>query len=354
MTIALAGKNKLCLVDGSLSKPSTTSSDSKPWERVNNVVIGWILVVLESSIARSVLWYKTTREIWVELEERCGQSSAAQLFAIQEEINNISQSSEGSVPEFYTKIKSLWDELDNLDPLPTCSCNNCACNVTTKLYKMQQKQRLIHFLMKLESKYSQVRSNILMMAELPTIAQAYRILMQEQKHQEISNTDEGRNNSLAFGANKRLHRNTIPYSGDFTNRGGHSSHGSRLTPSSNVTPINKVNAGFKRPNNYYCDHCKVYSHSMERCWKIHGYPDNFKPNSWKRGIHSKANAATTDADDIDSEMRTTNLTSQQYKKLMNMMQQQETSDNDNNLANANDGAALLAGNICLIAHQHNT
>lgn len=132
MTIALSSKNKLSFVDGTLTKPASNSPVPKAWERVNNVVIGWILSSLDSSIGKSVLWFQTAREMWIELEERFGQSSTAQLFALQEEANRITQTGEMSVSEFYTKMKTIWDELDNLSPLPVCSCTGCTCNLTQK------------------------------------------------------------------------------------------------------------------------------------------------------------------------------------------------------------------------------
>ena len=53
---------------------------------------------------------------------------------------------------------------------------------------MQQNNRVISFLMRLDKKYSQVQSNMLMMVELPTSAQAYRILLQEETHLDLSTT----------------------------------------------------------------------------------------------------------------------------------------------------------------------
>ena len=45
-------KNKFDFFDGAYTT-------SRAWERVNNVVIGWILVVLEESFAKNILSYKT-------------------------------------------------------------------------------------------------------------------------------------------------------------------------------------------------------------------------------------------------------------------------------------------------------
>lgn len=111
MTIALSGKNKLAFVDGSLPRPNG-AAEGRAWDRVNNVVMGWIIAVLEDSIAKSVLSYKTAKEIWYELGERYGQSTNTQLFSMQEELNNLVQTPNMSIAEFFTKMKTLWGELD--------------------------------------------------------------------------------------------------------------------------------------------------------------------------------------------------------------------------------------------------
>lgn len=57
--------------------------------------------------------------------------------------------------------------------------------------------------MKLDPKYTQVRNTILMMSELPTIAQAYQILDQEQRHQHLSKLHDSHLESLAFNVDKK-------------------------------------------------------------------------------------------------------------------------------------------------------
>lgn len=160
MTIALSGKNKSGFVDGSLPRP-TSSSGARAWDRVDNVVMGWIIAVLEDSIANSILSYKTSKEIWEELGERYGQSSNAQMFSLQEELNSLVQAPDMTVSEFFTKMKTLWDEFDALNPVPTCNCTAAAtytCDVAKKIYKMQQNTKVISFLMKLDKRFKQVRS----------------------------------------------------------------------------------------------------------------------------------------------------------------------------------------------------
>lgn len=196
-------------MDGSLPRP-TQSIIARALDRVNNIVMGWIIVVLEDSIAKSILSYKTSREIWNELNERYGQSSNAQLYSLQE-LNNLVQTPNMKISEFFTKIKTLWDELDNFNPLPICSCtaaNSCTCEITKNCNKMQLNNRVMSFLMRLDKKFGQVRSDMLMMTELPTSAKAYRILQQDETHLDLRYNE--RNDSLACGVDKRKFQERAP------------------------------------------------------------------------------------------------------------------------------------------------
>ncbi|XP_074342061.1 uncharacterized protein LOC141679463 [Apium graveolens] len=71
MMLSLSAKNKLGFVDGSVAKPEITSMDYKAWERCNDLVFSWLLCNIDDSISRSVLFFKTAREIWLDLEDRC-------------------------------------------------------------------------------------------------------------------------------------------------------------------------------------------------------------------------------------------------------------------------------------------
>lgn len=72
MIIALDGKNKLSFVDSTLPRSTNNVAARKAWDRVNNVVIGWIIAVLKDYVVESILSYKTTKQIWDELQERYG------------------------------------------------------------------------------------------------------------------------------------------------------------------------------------------------------------------------------------------------------------------------------------------
>lgn len=191
----------MAFVDGSLSKPASDSPDFKAWERCNTMVIGWIMTSVESSVAKSVMYYHTARDVWTNLEDRFGQSSSTQLYHIQEDLASLTQSGR-PIADYYIKVKALWDELDNIDPLSICCCTGCTCDTAKRNLKQQQNRRIINFLMKLDDKFSQIRTNILMMDDLPNPSQVYRLLMQEQRHKEISKVVVLPTDSVAFVTDK--------------------------------------------------------------------------------------------------------------------------------------------------------
>lgn len=243
LIIGLVSKNKMAFVDGTLTKPAASSPDFKAWERCNNMLIGWIMTSIERSLAKSVMYYTSARDIWLNLEERFGQSSATQLYHVQQDLAALTQG-ETTIAEYYTKAKALWDELDNIDPLTMCTFNGCSCDTTKRNLKQMQNQRLINFLMHLDERFSQARTNILVMESLPSHSQVYRLLMQEERHKEINQMAHQTTNSMAFHADKRKYHHPNSHKSSFSGK----------------------------RNNYYCEHCKISGHSLERCFKVHGYP----------------------------------------------------------------------------------
>lgn len=122
MSIALSGKSKIGFVNGTIIKLVTSFSQARAWDCVNETVIGWIINAVDENIAKSILWLKTAKEVWDELEHCYGQSSSVQLFHIKEEQSKVSQTNDMSMEKFYTKLKGIWDEFDALDPVLSCTC----------------------------------------------------------------------------------------------------------------------------------------------------------------------------------------------------------------------------------------
>jgi len=79
MLIALSTKGKLFFIDGTLSRPASTSSDLKKWIKCNDMVMAWILNVVGKDIGDSIIYAKSARDMWIQLEERYGQANGAKF-----------------------------------------------------------------------------------------------------------------------------------------------------------------------------------------------------------------------------------------------------------------------------------
>ncbi|WOG87595.1 hypothetical protein DCAR_0206825 [Daucus carota subsp. sativus] len=202
MMMSLSAKNKTGFIDGTIVKPPDTDILSKPWERCNSMLSSWLVGSLDPNISRSVLYFPTAREIWLNLEERYGQASGTSLYSLQESLHEIRQGTD-SISAYFTKIKMIWDQLDAIDSIPTCECNNCTSTITQKLVKSRENRRLTEFLMKLASGYEILRGNMLLMNPLPSISHAYRLLLQEENHKKLTQSSQSHDESMAFAANRR-------------------------------------------------------------------------------------------------------------------------------------------------------
>ncbi|XP_015166316.1 uncharacterized protein [Solanum tuberosum] len=125
MLIALSAKNKLGYIEGSSLVPAPESTDFKLWSRCNDIVTSWLLNSLSKEIAGSVIYSKSAKELWKDLEDRFGQLNGAMLYHLQKQLADLVQGS-SDIAGYYTKMKKTWDELDPLYSKVTCSCN-CSC-----------------------------------------------------------------------------------------------------------------------------------------------------------------------------------------------------------------------------------
>ncbi|XP_048494725.1 uncharacterized protein LOC125494896 [Beta vulgaris subsp. vulgaris] len=175
MLIMLSTKNKLKFVDDSIDIPNVDTPEYKAWERCNNLVISWLHTNLDNTIKKSVLFFTTASEIWRDLEDRFGQSSMTQVYSLDKNLADTFQQGSMNVSEFYTLMKTLWDELHDANPMPYCTCNKCTCGLTQKIHIREQEHKLIQFMMKLNDTFSTIRGNLLMTQPLSKLSQAYRI-----------------------------------------------------------------------------------------------------------------------------------------------------------------------------------
>lgn len=99
-----------------------------------------------------------------------------------------------------------------------------------------------------------------------------------------------------------------------------------------------------RYNNYYCEHCKMSGHTIQRCYKLHGYPQNMK-NDRK---FAAANSAQCDKEDQSNDSTLMSFTPTQYQQLLQLLGKEK--NEDINLDHtSNSRSDHVAGTFCLLS-----
>nr|XP_016436402.1 PREDICTED: uncharacterized protein LOC107762549 [Nicotiana tabacum] len=143
-------------------------------------------------------------------------------------------------------LKDLWDEAEALVPSPGCDCVK-----SRDFIVYLHKQKLYQFIMGLNDSYSHARNQILMMKPVPSVNQAYAMLVSDESQKNVAAT------SGILGPLPNVHA-------------GH--YESTTFYGSKPTGGQK----FRKYYNIQCEFCKLKGHNKENCYKIISYPPDFK------------------------------------------------------------------------------
>uniref|UniRef100_A0A2N9J2J6 Reverse transcriptase Ty1/copia-type domain-containing protein n=1 Tax=Fagus sylvatica TaxID=28930 RepID=A0A2N9J2J6_FAGSY len=248
MAMGLTIKNKLGFVDGSIEPPKEgINSPLYPlWSRCNTVVITWILNCVSKEIHATMLYKPTAREIWTILRERFSQSNGPQIFQVEQAIGSLTQS-QVSIIDYYTKLQGFWEELLNYRPIPVCTyVSSCSCGAMRQVFENYQQACLMQFLMGLNESFTQVRGQILLMDPMPNIDRVFSLIRQEERQRSIGQLNVSYVQSTALLCN---------------------------TDTARSAPAKQ---GFQKRDKPTYSHCGLVGHTMEKCYKLHGYPPRYK------------------------------------------------------------------------------
>ena len=208
------------------------------------MVLSWMINSMQVDVSSSIMYCETTREMWIELQNLFSQGNGPKIYNLQKEISHISQN-HMLVSEYYTKFKRLWDQLLNFEPLPECSCGAMKLLSTS-----HNKAYVMRFLMGLNENYETLRSQILTYDSFPSMSKVCSLVLQEESHK-----------NLGHGGSSSSQGDVVAMYANSKNNSGNSSW-------------NKGNGKKERP---FCTHCNVLGHTIEKCYKLHGYPLGYKP-----------------------------------------------------------------------------
>ncbi|KAL2231012.1 UNVERIFIED_CONTAM: Copia protein [Sesamum indicum] len=280
---------KVDFIDGTVVPPPSNTNEFKKWNRIDSMVTTWILNCMTKELAESFMYVGSSRELWIELEARYGESNSPLIYQLQREIGQVTQGNL-SITEYYTKLKRLWDELMCLAPMPKCFCTGCTCGVNKAMDEMNASNHLIQFLVGLNSVYDQARSQILLLEPLPTVTKAYSMLIRIEKQMQMNLDSIETNNGAAFQIKGQNYK--------------------------------KKSIADKR--HVICEHCQRTGHTKDSCFKLHGVPDWYKDmTDQRKKIGGKGRGYTAmvtgDLSQNSAEEKYSNITElirHEMKKLM--------------------------------------
>lgn len=89
-------------------------------------------------------------EMWTELKDQIYKGDAFRISDIQEEIFTYKQGY-SSISSYYTKLKKLWQELNNFRPNPECNYDS-TCQAVVKICAYEDGDHVIRYLKGLNDK----------------------------------------------------------------------------------------------------------------------------------------------------------------------------------------------------------
>ncbi|PWA38047.1 hypothetical protein CTI12_AA574650 [Artemisia annua] len=174
--IGVSTKRKLGFIRGTVPRSTTDPNLAELWDTCNNMVVCWLIGSVNESIARSIMFIGTASEIWSQLEKRFALSDGSRKYKLNKDTYEITESG-GSISEYFTKMKCVWEEIDSINVLPVISVVSQEVSVfLAALNKQKEEQRLFQFLNGLDDHYSNQRSQILMMVPLPSVENSCSML----------------------------------------------------------------------------------------------------------------------------------------------------------------------------------
>ncbi|CAH9090508.1 unnamed protein product [Cuscuta epithymum] len=247
ITLSLKARRKFVFVDGTEKKP-TDAAGLLNWDTVNSMVVSWLLRSMEPNVAASIPFHDEARALWVYLEKRFSVANGPRLQQLRSSITACKQSKNMTVDTYYTALMSLYDELNRLKPLHSCTCGRCTCNVAEKFAADREEERLHQFLVGIDDEiFGTVRTNLLSHTPLPDLERAHQAFLQEE-------------NSRAVARGKQTQAVDVQ-----------------------AFAVTKGRQDRVDKTKLVCTHCKQKGHEIGACFKLHGYPEWWDERNRNKG-----------------------------------------------------------------------
>ena len=154
--LVIDGKGKLGYLTGETKRPSSTDASLQKWKSENSMVTAWLVNSMKPSIGKTYMFLPSAKEVWDAVRETYSDvENSSQIFEIKTRLWQMKQE-EREVTDYYTEMKSLWQELD-LSYEEEWECSGDSVRYRKRL----ENERVFEFLAGLNQELDEVRGRIL-------------------------------------------------------------------------------------------------------------------------------------------------------------------------------------------------
>ncbi|XP_019455164.1 PREDICTED: uncharacterized protein LOC109356294 [Lupinus angustifolius] len=331
MRRALSSKNKIKFVNGTISAPSPSTPEYHIWERCNNMVVSWITRSISQHIAQSIVYIDNARDLWLDLKDRFSKGDYSRTSDLLKELHSMRQG-DRTISNYFTEMKTLWEDLESLRPIPTCTCIvRCNCGMIKMIKDQRENEYVICFLKGLNDEFNTTKTQILLMEPLPHMNKAFSLLIQQEGHISekspkalINFTNERSTNKYDNAPQWRTRQNG-QRNGYMQGRGRSTSRGFN----------NQRGNGIK-----VCTFCGRERHTIDTCYFKHRFTPNPQQSRTRQEVGSvnTTGAELAHKKNVEPEAPLKNVegskshfSAEQYEQLATILRSINKSDGDHNV-----------------------
>ncbi|XP_073290623.1 uncharacterized protein [Primulina huaijiensis] len=150
--VALSSRRKFGFLNGTITDliPPCTKDD---WVTIQCMLVSWLTNTIDPEVRSMLSNYDDAKRLWDDLHERFSIVNVPRIHQLKGDVNSCEQTKLMHVAIYFSKLNVLWDELDKHEPLISCKCGKCTCEVGKQHEKRLADDRLHQFLLGMCSDY---------------------------------------------------------------------------------------------------------------------------------------------------------------------------------------------------------
>ncbi|CAL1355774.1 unnamed protein product [Linum trigynum] len=211
------------------------------WDRVNGIVVCWLRNSVSDDIVPSLRNIRVASEAWNYLKSKFSQGDSVRIANLQDKIDLIKQGTL-TVRQYHTDLKVLWDEQESYFPIPYC---DCASKTYETVIMYRDRAKVIKFLLGLNEKYQQVKTQMLMLDPLPDLDNIYRSVVQLERQLNGAGGNTGKSEEAIALATALV-----------------------ASKSQSGQGRDKFHKEATQDTGLFCRYCKKDNHVIQECWKL--------------------------------------------------------------------------------------